>query len=127
MATGERYCFGPDRRLLQAQEFERVFSQARYKAQQSHLMALAVPSQQAARLGLVVAKRKVRLAHNRNRIKRAVRESFRHEALRLPALDVVVLAKGGAGELSVPELSAELSHLWRQLTRKVQGSSDSSR
>ena len=122
-----QYPFGPDRRLLQASEFERVFGQARYKVQQAHLMVLAVPSEQKARLGLVVAKRKVRLAHDRNRIKRLLRESFRKQAPELPDVDLVVLAKLGAAQASSAQLASELAQLWLQLRRRVQGSSDSLR
>ena len=43
-----------------------------------------------ARLGLIVAKRVVPRAHERNRHKRVCRERFRHNRSRLPAMDLVV-------------------------------------
>lgn len=46
-----------------------------------------------ARLGVVVAKRNVRLAVARNRLKRFVRESFRLLQANLRGLDVVVVIK----------------------------------
>lgn len=42
---------------------------------------------------MVVAKRNVRLAVARNKIKRLVRESFRQEQQRLQGLDIVVVIK----------------------------------
>jgi|TARA_B100000315_G_scaffold249896_1_gene281826 ribonuclease P protein component len=47
-----------------------------------------------ARLGLVVAKRDIRRANERNQVKRIVREAFRHKRDELPALDVIVLVRG---------------------------------
>ena len=45
------------------------------------------------RLGLTVAKKHLKRAHERNRIKRLVRESFRLSQHRLPAYDFVFVAK----------------------------------
>jgi len=42
-----------------------------------------------ARLGLIMAKRHAKLATTRNALKRAIRESFRHQRLSLPAADYV--------------------------------------
>lgn len=47
------------------------------------------------RIGLTVAKKNVRRAHERNRIKRLTRESFRLRQHELPAMDFVVVAKKG--------------------------------
>ena len=43
-----------------------------------------------ARLGLIVGKRAVRRAHDRNRLKRAAREAFRQRRGELPSVDVVL-------------------------------------
>lgn len=48
----------------------------------------------SARLGLVVGKRAVRRAHERNRIRRVLRESFRCRRAQLPAMDLVVQVTG---------------------------------
>ncbi|GAB4350592.1 MAG: hypothetical protein Kow0073_05070 [Immundisolibacter sp.] len=50
------------------------------------------------RLGLVIPKRRVRLAVHRNRLKRWIRESFRHHQQRLPAADIVVRVHGATLE-----------------------------
>lgn len=46
-----------------------------------------------ARLGIVVAKKNVRLAVARNRLKRIVRETFRQQQECLQGLDIVVVIK----------------------------------
>lgn len=47
------------------------------------------------RIGLTVAKKNVKRAHERNRIKRLTRESFRLRQHELPPMDFVVVAKKG--------------------------------
>lgn len=49
----------------------------------------------ASRIGLTVAKKNVKRAHERNRIKRLTRESFRLRQHELPPMDFVVVAKEG--------------------------------
>lgn len=49
-----------------------------------------------ARLGLVVPKRSVRGAVQRNRLRRWAREAFRLRQRRLPAIDIVLRVHGAA-------------------------------
>jgi ribonuclease P protein component len=68
-------------------------------------------SRPARRIG-ITASRKVGGAVVRNRIKRRVREWFRQSRDRLPPdVDVVVIARPGAGALSSQELYERLSGL----------------
>ncbi len=48
----------------------------------------------SARLGLIVGKRAVAKAHERNRLKRVAREAFRLKRSELPALDIVLQVRG---------------------------------
>lgn len=68
-----------------------------------------------ARLGLAISKRASKLAVERNRLKRLLRESFRRMRDRLPPVDVVVMAREQAVSLSGAELLAEADALWRRL------------
>lgn len=50
-----------------------------------------------ARLGVIIAKKQVRRAHRRNRIRRIVREFFRqHRAASMPAMDILLRYSGTA-------------------------------
>ena len=64
-------------------------------------MVMARPNQVGhPRLGMVIAKRLLARAVDRNRVKRCVRESFRQVLAELPACDFVVrlIVKPGAGD-----------------------------
>jgi len=65
-----------------------------------------------ARLGLTVSRRVSTKAVVRNRIKRCVRESFRHTQSRLDALDFVVIAQPGAGTAAPAALRESLQRHW---------------
>jgi len=62
------------------------------------------------RLGLVVTRR-LGKAVRRFRVKRLLREFFRRHKTRLPASDLIIMAKKGATALSYPEVEAELGRL----------------
>jgi len=79
-----------DARLVDKADFDRVFAENQ-RARTDYLMVMARPNQVGhPRLGMVVAKRLLVRAVDRNRVKRCVRESFRHALPELPACDFVV-------------------------------------
>jgi ribonuclease P protein component len=61
-------------------------------------------------LGLVVTKR-LGKAIRRNRVKRLLREFFRRHKTQLPPLDLVIMAKKGAGGLTYQQVQEELGQL----------------
>lgn len=81
--------FPKSARICRRADFDRVFS-ARSQVQGTYLrMHLAPGSGESARLGFAIARRAVPLAHDRNRLKRLLREAFRRMRSQLPALDIV--------------------------------------
>lgn len=68
-----------------------------------------------ARLGLAISARAVPLATRRNRIKRLARETFRARRATLPAADIVLQARAGAGAADSSELRATLDRLFGRL------------
>jgi ribonuclease P protein component len=114
------YQFDKSLRLLNSQDYQAVFDNSKLKVSSAQLLFLAYESQLAQpRLGLVIAKKNVRLAVQRNRIKRIIRETFRHERSRLPAIDVIVLARRGVDTLDNAELHRQCQQLWRQLDKRA--------
>lgn len=110
--------FGKCRRLLNAAQYRAVFDGASHKASHRHLLILARPADgRRSRLGLVIAKKNVRKAVQRNRIKRIVRESFRQLPDTGVPLDIVFLARRGLDELDNASLFATLGEQWQKLSR----------
>ena len=110
--------FGKARRLLNANDYSRVFDGAEARASHKHLLLLAKTNDEPGhRLGLVVAKKNVRLAVQRNRVKRIAREVFRQLPDSEPALDVILLARRGLDQLDNAELSSILQQQWQKLLR----------
>ena len=72
-----------------------------------------------ARLGLVVAKKNVRLAVDRNRFKRLVRESFRRRQHLLEGIDIIVLARRGVVRQSNREFFKAIDEQWRIIRKKA--------
>lgn len=110
------YCFSKTQRLGNATDFKEVFDDAQFKVHQPNLLVLAKFNQLAhSRLGLVVAKKKVRRAHERNRIKRLARERFRLSQQWAYSLDIVVMPKVGIEVVSNAELVKQFDALWSKL------------
>nr|WP_267964161.1 ribonuclease P protein component [Halomonas sp. MCCC 1A11057] len=105
-------------RLLTAGDYRYVFDHATFKVHGKGLMALACPNGlDHPRLGLVISKKNVRRAVDRNRLKRLTRESIRLQQCSLPAVDIVLLARRGASELDKATLHRQLFGMWRRLER----------
>ncbi|HAI8812360.1 TPA: ribonuclease P protein component, partial [Escherichia coli] len=71
---------------------------------------------------LTVAKKNVKRAHERNRIKRLAREYFRLHQHELPDMDFVLLVRKGVSELSNREITEALGKLWRRHSRLAHAS-----
>lgn len=95
-----RRFFGRARRLRLKREFDQVLRSPALRLRRRALWAAARPNGAAsARLGLIVGKRVLKRAVDRNRAKRLIRESFR-QRVDMPAVDVVV-------RLIAPQVVAE--------------------
>ena len=110
--------FPKSSRLLNASDYSRVFDGADAKGSHKYLLLLAKRNDRPGhRLGLVVAKKNVRLAVQRNRIKRVAREFFRNVPASEPTMDVVLLTRRGIDQLDNAELSSILQQQWQKLGR----------
>jgi ribonuclease P protein component len=107
-------------RLLCAADFKPVFDDAPFRASHQHFLILArLNHQTEPRLGLVMAKKHMRLAVERNRMKRLIRESFRLHQQDFSGLDVVVLSRKGMDSLSNSDFTQQLNQQWQRIFKKV--------
>ena len=79
---------------------------------------LAIKHRNQSRLGLVVSKKNISKAVERNRVKRVIRESFRKNKSQIPNLDVVVLIRKGIDVLPNVVISSKMNSLWNDLCAK---------
>ena len=109
-------------RLTCPADFKRVFQQA-CKSTSPEFTVLAIANQKDyPRLGLAIAKKHVRRAVDRNRIKRLIRESFRHNTTLLSGLDIVVLARKGVENSTNEILTSALNKHWKVLNQRCKES-----
>ncbi len=117
--TGARFPKGA--RLRRRTEFEQLLRQGRRQSD-ACFTVITLPSaldvsNPGPRLGLIVPRKQVARAVDRNRIKRVVRDSFRQQQNLMPKLDIAVLARGGCAKRGNPELRASLAQHWQKLAR----------
>lgn len=113
------FSFTKEDRLLEASAYRHVFDQVDTKASHKNLLLLAsYNSLEHHRLGLIIAKKHVRLAVQRNRIKRVIREFFRNHPSGNPGQDIVVLARKGVDRLDNASLSSILRQQWQKLEKQ---------
>ncbi|MDX3773912.1 ribonuclease P protein component [Chromatiaceae bacterium AAb-1] len=110
--------FGRELRLLTPGQFDNVFQQP-FRVSSPLFTILVKPNLLThPRLGLTIAKKRVKLAVQRNRIKRCVRNSFRLHQHRLPAVDLVLMVKGDISNTPNDELQKQLEKLWGKIARQ---------
>jgi ribonuclease P protein component len=119
--VGENH-FSRELRLLTPTHFEYVFSKAIPSVSPQLTLLARYNNSDNPRLGITLAKKRVKHAHNRNRLKRVIRESFRLQRHSFPNIDIVVVGKTGLDKLSNQELFSLLSKLWKKLASRCEKS-----
>jgi len=115
------YSYSRELRLLTPEDFQPVFKNA-IPAVSPHLTLLARKNNlDHPRIGMAIPKKHIKHAVGRNRIRRIVREQFRHQQHQLPAIDIVIIAKAGIADLSNQEINKVLDKLWRKLVHRCNG------
>jgi ribonuclease P protein component len=103
-------------RLTNAADFERVFRQNQRSVDDLFTVLYRRNGLGYPRLGLAIAKRQVRFAVERNRLKRLIRESFRGAKQQLSGLDIVIMARRKAGVADNAVVYASLARHWESLS-----------
>ena len=110
-----------DRRLKDAKAFDTVFKGNQYRVSSEAFLFLAMDNElEQSRIGLVIAKKTIRLASQRNRVKRAIRECFRELFLDFsPNIDLVVLSRTGVNSREKVILNQQVLSLMKKLKLKI--------
>ncbi|PKD38856.1 ribonuclease P protein component [Methylomonas sp. Kb3] len=113
--SAEDFGFPDQYRLGTPAEYKKVFTNP-VKSTDKYFTVLATSNiLPHPRLGLAIAKKTIKKAVARNRIKRAVRESFRLQRQHIVGIDIVVLARGDAANAASPILRKSLERHWLKL------------
>jgi ribonuclease P protein component len=86
-------CFPRSSRLARSEDFRRALRRRPSAAGPSLVLHACANGGSGARLGLVIGRRELPRAVDRNRVKRLLREGFRRERAALGAIDLVVRLK----------------------------------
>jgi ribonuclease P protein component len=109
--------FTPAHRLHTKADYDRVYRNSRRIGDGMFAILICDRGFDRPRLGMATAARVVGNAVRRNRIKRLVRESFRHHLHELPNVDIVVNARAGARSADNASILRSLEHHWKKVGR----------
>jgi ribonuclease P protein component len=110
--------FRPHERMKDPKDFRRAFERRRSESDLVLVVYGVENGLNHARLGISVARKKVRAASSRNRLKRLVREAFRLNKTTLPAgVDLVVIPR--TQNPSAEAIRHSLVELGRRVARRL--------
>ena len=107
--------FNREIRIVTARQFDRVFQRSQRFSTRCFRVVYSNNDYGHPRLGMIVAKKNIVKATERNKFKRLTRESFRLMRHNLGAVDIVVLANKVVTKVNNEELWACLRTLWQKL------------
>ncbi|HTM64213.1 MAG TPA: ribonuclease P protein component [Gammaproteobacteria bacterium] len=111
-AKGLPYSYSRRYRLAAKHEVQSVFAAKPKKVSRQYLLVLYTPNQLPyARLGIIAGKKHLRHAVDRNRVRRVIREGFRHARAMLKGLDLVVMIRSECSSVDTKTLRSDIDHL----------------
>jgi len=120
--TTPSFSFQQELRLLSAKDFSRVFDKA-FKVHNQAFTLLARKNQLGhPRLGLVIAKKNLKFAYQRNQVKRLLREGFRLGQHQLQNYDIVILTRRDIAVLPKTDIIRLRDNLFDRFRKKCKQS-----
>lgn len=103
-------------RLTLPAQYRQVFANARRIGDAGFTLLVRDNDAGFARLGLAISRKCARRAVDRQRIKRLIRESFRHHRTALAHVDIVVMCRPAVTGWDNERIRGSLDRLWARLT-----------
>ncbi|NOX09349.1 MAG: ribonuclease P protein component [Gammaproteobacteria bacterium] len=97
---------------MKPSEYRNVFNTGIRFHEKTMLIIATKNTYGISRLGLAIAKKNVKKAVDRNRIKRVARESFRHNQSILKGIDIIVVARANMASNNNQVLQKILERNW---------------
>lgn len=110
-----KYNFTRKLRLTTDAQFKQVFRKAKKISTKLCAIFYCYNKFSYPRLGIIVPKKSIRKANQRNVFKRAVREGFRLKQNNIGAIDIIFLAYKEAENISKEKLCQHLEKQWEEL------------
>ncbi len=107
-------------RLLTGGDFQKVFDAVEIKVPDQRILILSrANGLDHPRIGFIISKKNIRRAVKRNLVRRIMRESLRLNQEKLPAHDMIIMVRKGAGEIGSDDLHRLAKKCWSRLNKKV--------
>jgi ribonuclease P protein component len=116
------YSFQRELRLLCAKDYSHVFDKAVKVNNKAFTLLARSNSFDHPRIGLVIAKKNLKFAHQRNRVKRVLREGFRLQQATFDPYDIVILTRRDIAVMSKQEILNYRNDLFSRFQRKCKRS-----
>jgi len=109
--------FVKSNRIVKPEDYRQVFKSSCRSVDNKFLVIAKKNNLKLARLGLAIPKKNIRKAVSRNKIKRAIRESFRHHKNILKGVDVVIVAHRKQTIINKKTINKLLGAHWKNISQ----------
>ncbi len=111
----KHYKYTRQLRLLTSADFKQVFDEPVCTLRREIRLIARLNGLDHPRLGFVLAKKRMKRAVDRNRLRRQIRENFRLNQDKLAGFDIVILANERSATVEPEQLRICLNKFWQEL------------
>ncbi|WP_081297684.1 ribonuclease P protein component [Gilliamella apicola] len=115
-----KFTFPRELRLLTPYDFNHVFQEPIRAGSPFLTLVARKNNYNYMRLGFAIAKKQVKRAHERNRIRRLAKEYFRLHQHQFPNIDFIVMAKQPVIDLNNQQVVETLNRLCQRIIAKYE-------